>query len=83
MLDILDKIGPYHMFNIIRRNVTLKIDRTWEVSLFSCYWNSIISTLLRIQNLITLNKPIKFCCYFKEVKKNYSLQSLMWIDNEF
>ena len=23
-------IEPYHMFYIVRRNVTLKIDRTWE-----------------------------------------------------
>ena len=28
----------------------------------------IISTLLRIQNLITLNKPIKSCCYLNKVK---------------
>ena len=36
-------VEQYHMFYIIR-NVTLKIDRTSEVSLFSCYLNSIIST---------------------------------------
>ena len=47
-MTLLTNIEPYYMFYIIRRNVTLKIDRTWKVSLFSCYLNSIISTLFRI-----------------------------------
>ena len=45
--DILDKYRPISY--VLYHNICyLKIDRTWEVSLFSCYLNSIISTLLRI-----------------------------------
>ena len=57
------------MFYIILY-VTLKIDRKWELSLFNCYLNSIISTLLWIYNLITLNQPMKLCCYLKKKLKN-------------
>ena len=37
-------IGPHHIFIIIY--VTIKNDRRWELSLFSCYLNVIIFTLL-------------------------------------
>ena len=61
-------IGPYHMFYIY---VTLKIDRTWELSLFSCYLS--FFHIHFIMNLKSNNfeQAIKIVLLFKKSLKKH------------